>query len=118
MGDFFWRNTLPNLIHATTKLWIDTLNALIKSYPDYTFIPGHGDIGNLQEVVAFRDYLSMLRTQVAAAQAQGKTGNELIKSVLPGMTEKYSGWDFFNLMAESNIREVSSELSGTKTVPR
>ena len=57
MGDFFWRNMLPNLVHASTKLWIDTLNTLIKTFPDYTFVPGHGDIGTMQEVAALRDYL-------------------------------------------------------------
>jgi len=117
-GDLFWRNTLPNLVNASTKQWIESLDTLISKSPDYTFVPGHGDVGNKQEVTAFRDYLAILRTQVAAAQSEGKTGDAVVKSVLPVLMEKYNGWDFFNYLAESNIRDVSSELSGTKTVPQ
>jgi glyoxylase-like metal-dependent hydrolase (beta-lactamase superfamily II) len=71
-GDLFWRNTLPNLIDASTQLWIDTLDTLAKDEPDATFVPGHGDVGNAQDVIAFREYLATLRKLVSDAQATRK----------------------------------------------
>ena len=73
VGDLFWRNTVPNTIDASTKPWIDTLDTLARDSDGFTFVPGHGDVGNARDVVMFRDYLATLRTRVADAQAQGKS---------------------------------------------
>ena len=64
-GDLFWRNTLPNLIDATTAAWIQSLDTIAASSPSAIFVPGHGDIGNAADVQAFRGYLAYLREQVA-----------------------------------------------------
>jgi hypothetical protein len=40
--------------------------------PGYTFVPGHGDVGNAQDVAAFRECLATLRTMISDAQAQGR----------------------------------------------
>ena len=63
-GDLFWRQTSPNTIDASSKSWIATLDMLAKD-ADYTFIPGHGDVGTAKDVVAFRDYLATLQKLVA-----------------------------------------------------
>ena len=53
---------MPNLIDASTKEWIETLDTLVKDYPSAVFVPGHGDNpGKADDVRAFRDYLSFLR---------------------------------------------------------
>src|SRR5256885_121123 len=67
-GDLFWRYMLPNLVDASTQPGIDTLDALAKNEPDSTFVPGHGDVGNALDVVAFREYLVTLRKLVADAR--------------------------------------------------
>ena len=117
-GDLFWRNTLPNLVDASTKPLIDTLDTLAKNEADATFVPGHGDVGTAQDVQAFRGYLVTLRTLVADAQAQGKTGDALAETVLPALTEKYGQWDFFKYLAKPNILETDAELSGKKRIPQ
>src|SRR5262249_51624557 len=57
-GDLFWRQTLPNLIDASTLLWMETLSTLSKFSAEtpITFVPGHGDPGNSADVAAFRGY--------------------------------------------------------------
>ena len=117
-GDLFWCNTLPNLIDASTQPWIETLDRLTKSAPDYTFVPGHGEVGKAQDVTAFRDYLMTLRKLVADAHAQGKTGDAAAAAVLPALTEKYSSWDFFSYFAQRNIADTDAELRGTKKIPQ
>jgi len=117
-GDLFWRNTLPNMIDASTKPWIETLNTLAKNEAGYSFVPGHGDVGNAQDIAAFRDYLATLQKLVADAQAQGRSGNALAETVMPTVTEKYGRWDFFKYLAQPNILETDAELSGKKRIPQ
>jgi glyoxylase-like metal-dependent hydrolase (beta-lactamase superfamily II) len=94
-GDLFWHDTTPNTIDATTSVWVETLTGLARDYSDYVFVPGHGDVGKAQDVVALRDYLVALRQSVAAAQAQGKAGSAVTDAVLPGLTARYGKWAYF-----------------------
>ena len=77
-GDLFWRNVVPNMMDASTKPWIDTLDILVKSTAATTFVSGHGEVGNAEDVAAFRGYLETLLTLVATAQAQGRSGQCLV----------------------------------------
>jgi cyclase len=117
-GDLFWRNTLPNMIDASTKPWIDTLNTLTTNQGDYSFVPGHGDVGNARDVAAFRDYLATLQKLVADTRAQGKSGRGIVEALMPRLTEKYGQWGFFKYFAERNILETDAELSGKKRIPQ
>lgn len=117
-GDLFWRNTLPNLIDASTDLWIDTLSKLAGEMPPGTFVPGHGDVGNAADVKAFRGYLSDLRVMVAGPVKDGKSGDDLLNAVMPQLKEKYGKWDFFEDFAKSDILNTAAELRGDKKIPR
>jgi cyclase len=117
-GDLFWRNTLPNLIDATTSAWIPTLNSVVAIAPDATYVPGHGDVGNAADVKNFRDYLAFLREQIAPAAKQNKTGDDLVAAVLPAVTEKYGKWNFFKFFAKPDILHTAAELRGDKKIPQ
>jgi cyclase len=117
-GDLFWRNMLPNLIDASTKPWIDSLDTLAKNEAGATFVPGHGDVGNAQNVAAFREYLATLRKLVSDTQALGKSGDALADAVMPALGDKYKRWDFFNDLARPNILQTDAELSGKKRIPQ
>jgi cyclase len=117
-GDLFWRNTLPNLIDATTSAWIPTLNSVVAIAPDATYVPGHGDVGNAADVKNFRDYLAFLREQIAPAVKQNKTGDDLVAVVLPSVTEKYGKWDFFKFFAKADILHTAAEIRGDKKIPQ
>jgi cyclase len=118
-GDLFWNTTLPNLIDASTLPWISTLDELIEKQPAATtFIPGHGEPGNAQNVAAFRDYLKNLREMVGNPVQSGKSGDELVAAVLPQLQEKYGQWNFFKYFSKSNILDTAAELRGSKRVPQ
>jgi cyclase len=117
-GDLLWRNMVPNTVDGTTPAWIATLDTLTKSNAQYTFIPGHGDVANAQDVIAFRDYLSTVRTLVGDVHRQGKSGVALVEAVLPTLKKNYGQWDYFAFLAEPNIRDMEAELSGKKRVPQ
>jgi len=118
-GDLFWRQTLPNLIDASTLPWLETLSTLSKFSAEspLTFIPGHGEPGTSADVTAFRGYLSDLRDWVGAARKEGKSGPSLTEAVLPQVKQKYGSWQFFDYFAKRNIADVEAELNGSKRVP-
>ena len=117
-GDLVWRNFVPNTVDASTKPWMATLGAFAGTYPDYTFVPGHGGLATAQDVTAFRDYLATLQKLVADARAGGKSGDALTQVVLPTLTKQYGHWDGFAYLAPLNIAQADAELSVTKRVPR
>lgn len=116
-GDLFWQQRLPNLIDASTKVWVDTLQQLATAYPNAKFVSGHGDVGTADDVRAFRDYLIFLRQQIAQAQQEGKSGQALQDTVLPQLQAKYGSWGFFSNFSKRNIDQTAAELQGTKKIP-
>lgn len=118
MGDLFWDHTLPNLIDASTKPWIETLDLAIQHHSLATFVPGHGEVGHIQDVKDFRGYLSDLRADVAQAQSGGKSGDALVSAVLPELQQKYGSWNFFPYFSKTDIHYTDLELSGQKKIPQ
>ena len=116
-GDLFWRNTLPNLIDATTSAWIPTLNSVVAIAPDATYVPGHGYVGNAGDVKNFRDYLTFLRGQITPVVQQNKSGDDLVNAVLPAISEKYGKWEFFKYFAKADILHTAAEIRGDKKIP-
>jgi cyclase len=126
-GDLFWRHTLPNLVDATTSTWISTLSEFTEQKADtlpnsalppaVIFIPGHGDVGNADDVLEFQGYLTWLRGAVEKAVDANKKDDKLVAAVLPELTEKYGSWEFFKDFSRSNILDVGAEFEGTKRNP-
>lgn len=126
-GDLFWRHTLPNLIDATTSSWVTTLSDFTEQKSDtlpnsalppaVIFVPGHGDVGNAEDVQEFQGYLTWLRSAVKKGVDANKKGDALVAAVLPELTEKYGSWEFFKDFSRSNILDAGAELEGTKHVP-
>ena len=117
-GDLLWRRMLPTLVDATTGALVETLNSLLAQYPDYTFVPGHGDVATATDVMAFRDYLVALRSGVAAARDQGAHGDALADAVLPDLKRQFAGWMFIDAVARQNILDVDAELGGARRGPQ
>jgi cyclase len=116
-GDMLWKEHVPNLIDASTDAWLSSLDAMRKDYKPTTWVPGHGGIGNADDVRIFRKYLEDLRAAVRAEQAAGKSGAALVQALLPGLSSKYGKWGFFTDYARADIEQTSQELSGTKRLP-
>jgi glyoxylase-like metal-dependent hydrolase (beta-lactamase superfamily II) len=116
-GDLLFHDMLPTLVDASTRPWIDTLDALLAQYAGFTFVPGHGDVGQAQDVAAFRLYLQTLHTLVTNARAQGKSGDAVPETVMPALKEKYGHMEFFEHIARQNVLEADAEQNGTKRLP-
>jgi cyclase len=116
-GDMLWKQHVPNLIDATTKAWVDSLDAMQKDYGPSTWVPGHGGIANAQDVLTFRKYLADLRTNVRLEMAAGKSGDASVQALLPGLKTTYGKWGFFNDYAGIGIKQTAQEMLGTKRLP-
>ena len=121
-GDLFWKNILPNLTDASTLDWIDTLTVIEKNKDGWTFVPGHGGVGTIEDVGAFRQYLVTLRQLVLDAQVIGKSGEALADVVVKTLNSKYKSWaesaDAFNYFAKQNAVDTEAELNRKKRVPQ
>jgi cyclase len=116
-GDMLWKEHVPNLIDATTKTWVESLDAMQKDYGPSTWVPGHGGVANGQDVLSFRKYLADLRAGVRREQAAGKSGDALVQALLPGLKSKYGKWGFFSDYASVGIEQTAQEMLGTKRLP-
>jgi cyclase len=121
-GDLLWKNHIPNLIDATTKAWVESLDAMQKDamqkdYGPSTWVPGHGGVANAQDVLTFRKYLADLRTGVRREQAAGKFGDALVQALLPELKSNYGKWGFFSDYAAADIEQTAQEMLGTKRLP-
>jgi glyoxylase-like metal-dependent hydrolase (beta-lactamase superfamily II) len=118
-GDLLWRDSVPNLVDASVGVWLETLDAMAKNGATFTFVPGHGEVGEATEVVvAFRDYLATLHKLVADARAQKRSGKALADTVLPALATKYGKWEHFSYLAPLNIEQMEAELNGKKRIPQ
>lgn len=117
-GDLLWKDHFPNLIDASTDKWIDTLSAFQQKFGSYKLVPGHGDVAGADDLAAFKNYLTDLRAAVKRAQADGKSGDELVEAVQPELFSKYGKWAWSKDFTRSNILQTAEELAGTKRIPQ
>ena len=115
-GDLVQRRTIPGLTVSDTRVWIETLDELLRQYGDWTFVPGHGAVAKALDVRLFRDYLRGLRLAVERALHEGKSGAALRETVKPQIAVKHRTWAGFS-EADRNIEDVEKELTGTKAYP-
>jgi glyoxylase-like metal-dependent hydrolase (beta-lactamase superfamily II) len=117
-GDLFWRETLPNLIDASTEAWVDTLDGFLQAYPASTFVPGHGALGKALDVRMFREFLSALRLSVARGLQEGAQGQALVDRVLTALRPRYGSWKWFGDFAARDVEWTEQETRGTKKLPK
>ena len=118
-GDLLWRMP-PNLVDGTVSKWIET-DRSFEQLPDaasMVFVPGHGDVSAVKDVVIFRGYLTDLRSLTAAGRKAGLKGDALVADVIPKLKASHSDYP---TPARALTREVTSmeqELDGTKRLPQ
>jgi cyclase len=116
-GDIIWQKHVPNLIDASTDLWIQTLDNLLAAHPNATFVSGHGDVAVVQDVRDFRNYLDTLRNKIASAQAKGLSGPDLTDSITSDLKPVYGKWGFFDHFVKRNIEQTVAEMKHEKRIP-
>ena len=118
-GDLLWRKVAPNLIDGSVKEWAatDAAFAAMPSAAHTTYVPGHGDVADLNDVTNFRDYLLDLKHLVAEGRKAGLKGDALAQKVAPKLKANHPDWTISDRAAAAEIRYMDEELAGTKKRP-
>jgi cyclase len=114
-----WRKVPPNLIDGSVKEWAET-EADFVGLPDAArtrFVPGHGDVADVEDVAEFRTYLLDVRRLVAAGRKAGLKDEALARDVTPRLKALHPDWTISDRAAAAEVRYMSEELVGTKKRP-
>jgi glyoxylase-like metal-dependent hydrolase (beta-lactamase superfamily II) len=71
--------------------WAQILSELIDWKPAIV-VPGHGDIGGAEILVAVRDYIVDLGRRVAAERKSGKDADTIVATLAPKIRAEHPGW--------------------------
>jgi cyclase len=118
-GDMLWRKVPPNLIDGSVAEWTATVG-LFASLPDASlihFVPGHGDVAALTDVVDFRAYLLDLKRLVAEGRKAGLKDEALVQAVAPQLRALHPDWTISDRSIAAEVRYMNDELAGTKKRP-
>jgi cyclase len=118
-GDLLWRRFAPNIIDGTVPLWIATDKAFAH-LPDAAairFVPGHGDVANVQDVADFAGYLTELTALVREEIRHGLKDKALADAVMPRLKARFPDWTAIDRGGPREIGYMEAELKGTKRVP-
>jgi cyclase len=83
-GDLFFHGRPPYIDvedGSDTENWIRIIETLCKQYPDFSFIPGHGEVTDAKHYLKFAQYLKSLRTIVVKSVEAGRSKDQTIESV-------------------------------------
>jgi glyoxylase-like metal-dependent hydrolase (beta-lactamase superfamily II) len=117
-GDLFF-NGLPAYIDVAdgsdTGNWVNTIETVCDKYPDYKYIPGHGNIATAKDWLRFAEYLKYLREEVSAAIMAGKTKEQAIKSIKIDQFKQIKANEIDNFMTiQINIGWIYDEMTRHK----
>jgi glyoxylase-like metal-dependent hydrolase (beta-lactamase superfamily II) len=90
--------------------WLDSLKR-VEAMEFDVMAPGHGPLGNKADVVAFRGYLEELRAEVTRLAREGKSLDDIKKTVT---MEKYKDWSGYAQMRELNVEGMYRLVQGTR----
>jgi glyoxylase-like metal-dependent hydrolase (beta-lactamase superfamily II) len=118
-GDMLWRKVAPNLIDGSVKEWSATDEEFTRA-PDAArirFVPGHGDVADVEDVRDFRAYLADLQRLVGEARKAGLKGDAMTTAVIPRLRALHPDWTISDRAAANEVRYMDEELAGTKRRP-
>lgn len=81
--------------------------------PFEVLAPGHGSVGTRNDLVAYRTYYEDLKSGVSAGIADGKSLEEIQKTLL---LEKYADWEGYATARTQNITGMYAHLKGEPAV--
>jgi len=118
-GDMLWRKVPPNLIDGSVKEWTET-DLGFAHMPDAAkvrYVPGHGDVADVNDVDEFRGYLLDLRRLVGEGRRARLSGDALIQAVAPKMRALHPDWTISDRAIAAEVKYMDQELAGTKKRP-
>jgi glyoxylase-like metal-dependent hydrolase (beta-lactamase superfamily II) len=113
MGDVFVRYGLPYIdmpSGGNINGMIETINYVIKEIDDKTvIIPGHGQLSNKQDLVAYNTMLTTIRDRIKKLMDEGKSYDDIIKAHPISDIEKREAAanSFIKVVYDSQLRKYN-----------
>lgn len=82
----------PHDVDIDAHRWIQTLQRLEHLKPEVV-VPGHGEVGRVDEITATKEYIGWLREQTTKAMAVYESVEDVLGAVRPETLSRYTGWD-------------------------
>jgi len=101
---------LPIGVDPNVGAWIDAFQ-LMASLEFEIVVPGHGQMGTKEDIVAFQSYLSELAVGVASGVGRNQPLEQIQRELRP-LT--YSGWERYETMLPVHIQEIYTTLTGNR----
>lgn len=102
LGDLLYVERHPNLSEVQINRFSEVYTAL-QAIPAERLVPGHGPVGDHQDLQETRTYFEKVSQMVKELAAQGLPIEELIARARP---ESFRNWRFGLLMYENNLRTL------------
>ena len=118
-GDLLWHMP-PNTVDGNTSKWIATVRGFeqLADAASMTYVPGHGDLETVKDVVLFRGYLTDLASLTAAGRKRGLKGEALVADVAPKLQASHPDYPHPARVVSAEVKFMEQELDGTKRVPQ
>lgn len=82
----------PEDVDIDGNAWIQTL-AYMESLKPSVVVPGHGEVGAVDQLTTAREYIGWIRDTTHEAMAAHKDFDTVLGAVRPEALNKYAGWD-------------------------
>ena len=109
-GDVAMNGLIPFFGDSYPKEWPETINQLLY-LPTNKFMAGHGPIGSYDDLIAAKDLIQVLTSQIEKAINNNIEIDIMIKSLISLMKPNYGNWKNFENLDEG-IRILHSKLKG------
>jgi len=106
LGDLFFNQAIPNVQDAKVLQWMETLGRILELDTEQ-FVPGHGPVGNRQDVMRFLAYFEDLRALVEPYVIRGDNVELAMQEIQ--LPVKYSRYRFQNFFP-ANVQKMYAEL--------
>jgi len=110
LGDLFFNRALPNAQDSFLLPWIATLGTILKLEAD-VFVPGHGPVGNRDQLKQFLEYLEDLKASIEPRVSRGDSMEQVLHDLQ--VPAKYASFDFQNFFPD-NVQRMYVELKGLR----
>ena len=118
-GDMLWRKVPPNLIDGSVREWTESDSGFARMPGAATlhYVPGHGDVADVNDVEEFRGYLLDLRKLVGEGRRAKLAGDALVQDVAPKIRALHPDWTISDRAIAAEVKYMDQELAGTKKRP-
>lgn len=118
-GDLLFHQRIPYLVDGDIRLWQETLDVLMDTYPTATVLPGHGSITDAEGLQQQKEYVDYLEAIALEWRDTGITQEEAMATTnLPPEYAEYKFQGLFPTNIEAAYQQITAGHSAASVAAR